>query len=74
LWDSQRWLSFWPNYSSGGQIPLNTPAADDNDKRGYKYAMTRQRLIGINNTNAIESKCLGGYKGKKPSATNCYTP
>ncbi len=75
LQQSQPWLHFWPSYNTQNWQTIANPATNNNDKRGFKYALTEDRLININN--AIYEEGMGGQDalGKKPGAPGsniCY--
>lgn len=49
-----------------------SPALDDNDKRGFKYALTRERMDRIKQIDFNEQDDNVNAKGRKHNTNNCY--
>jgi len=78
LQQSQPWVNVWPNfntYPNANWDVVTNPSMSDNNKNGFKYALTSDRIINIHNALLSEQTSSASARGKKPvgqGATGCY--
>ncbi len=74
LQPSKPWTDHWPNYPVWPISPSIAPATDDQDKEGFKYALTSDRLADIHNSIWYEQISDSAHARGRRRATlpNCY--
>jgi hypothetical protein len=78
LQQSQPWVNVWPNfntYPNANWDVVTNPSMSDNNKNGFKYALTSDRIIDIHNALLSEQTSSASARGKKPvgqGTTGCY--